>query len=190
MGWKASMIRNRLAQWLWAPALEGRLALVCGVAAVALPTGIRSVLNGTVTGCEFTPYLPFVLLAAISLRWWQVGAVALASVAIMGGLFVVPLDELHGQSCFISAAAMFLGASAIIVAVATMVRRVIADAQRRRVDDSEGGVVFSLEKGQVWASWYGSDPPMRLGSEERVGTMMEDFLAQVELGKRLARGPD
>ena len=47
------------------------------------------------------------------------------------------------------------------------------------------GIIFSLEKGEVWASWHGSGPPMRLGSQERVEAMMEDFLAQGELGKRL-----
>lgn len=182
------MIHKRLLQWLRAPVLTGRLALVCGTAAVALPTVVRLAVNGTVTGCEFTPYLPFVLLSAILLRWWQAGAVALAAAAIMGGLFVGPLDALHGQSCFISAAGMFLGGSAIIVAVAAMVRRVIADFQRR--SDADGGIVFSLEKGQVWASWYGSGPPMRLGPEEQVGAMMEDFLAQVELGKRLTEKAD
>lgn len=185
---KASMIRDRVVQWLRAPILKGRIALVCGIAAVALPTTVRAAANGTVTGCEFTPYVPFVLLSAIMLRWWQAGAVALASVAIMGGLFVGPLDQFHGQSCFLSAAGMFLGASAIMVAVAAMVRRVIGDFQRR--SETAGGIIFSLEKGQVWASWYGSGPPMRLGPEKQVGAMMEDFLAQVELGKRLTGKPD
>ncbi len=181
------MIHKRLAQWLRDPVLTGLLALVCGIAAVALPTAVRAAVNGTVTGCEFTPYLPFILLSAIMLRWWQAGAVALASVAVMGGLFVGSLNQSLEQSCFISAAGMFLGASAIMVAVAAMVRRVIADIQRQ--SEAAGGVIFSLEKGQVWASWYGSGPPMRLGPEKQVGAMMEDFLAQVELGKRLTGKP-
>jgi hypothetical protein len=179
----ASIFRQRLTQFLRAPVLDGRLALLCAIAAVAIPMVVRAAVNGSVTGCEFTPYLPFVLISAILLRWWQASAVALASVAIMGGLFVGPPDELHGQSCFISAAGMFLGASAIIVVVAATVRRVIADIQRR--SETAGGIVFSLEKGQVWASWYGSGPPMRLGPEKQVEAMMEDFLAQQELGKRL-----
>lgn len=185
---KASMIRKRLAQWLRAPVLEGRLALVCAVVAVAIPTAVRAAVEGTVTGCEFTPYLPFVLLAAIMLRWWQTGLVALASAAVMGGLFVGSLGEFLVQPCFLSSAGMFLGASAIMVGVAAVVRRVIADFQRR--GEAAGGVVFSLEKGQVWASWYGSGPPMRLGPEKQVGAMMEDFLAQVELGKVLTGKSD
>jgi len=156
------MIRKHLAQWLRTPVLTGHLALVCGMVAVALPTAVRAAVNGTVTGCEFTPYLPFVLLSAILLRWWQAGAVALAAVAIMGGLFVGLPEDIHGQPCFISAAGMFLGASAIIVAVAAVVKRVIADLQRR--GETAGGVVFSLEKGQVWASWYGVWPASASGT--------------------------
>ena len=184
------MIRKRLMQWLRDPVLNGRLALVCGIVAVAIPTAIRAAVNGTVTGCEFTPYLPFVLLSAIMLRWWQAGAVALVSVAVMGGLFAGSLSESLAQPCFQSSAGMFLGSSAIIVAVAAMVRRVIAEIQSRSIDESAGGIVFSLEKGQVWASWYGSSPPMRLGSRSKVEAMMEDFLAQGELAKRLSGESD
>lgn len=184
------MTSNRIARWLSAPVVTGPMALICGMIAVALPTIVRAAVNGSVTGCEFTPYLPFVLLSAILLRWWQAGAVALASVAIMGGLFVGSLDEFHGQPCFISAAGIFIGASAIIVAVVAMLRRVMADFQSRGVDESAGGIVFSLEQDQVWASWYGSGPPMRLGSRRKVEAMMEDFLAQGELAKRLSGKSD
>src|SRR5689334_19472552 len=79
--------------------LSGRLALLCAFSAVAIPTLFRAAINGVVTGCEFTPYLPFVLLAAILLRWWLVALVTAASVAIMGGLFEGSL--LHPVPCFI-----------------------------------------------------------------------------------------
>ena len=85
---------------------------------------------------------------------------------------------------------MFLGASAIILAVATMIRRVMEEFHNRSIDEIAGGIVFSLEKGQVWASWYGSGPPMRLGSRRKVEAMMEDFLAQGELAKRLSGESD
>lgn len=184
------MTPSRITRWLSAPLVTGPIALICGIVAVALPTIVRAAVNGSVTGCEFTPYLPFVFLSAILLRWWLAGAVALASVAIMGGLFVGPLDEFHGQQCFISAAGIFIGASAIIVAVMTLFRRVMADFQSRGGDESAGGIVFSLEKGQVWASWYGSGPPIRLGSRRKVEAMMDDFLAQGELAKRLSGKSD
>ncbi|HWL75611.1 MAG TPA: hypothetical protein VNQ74_17220, partial [Burkholderiaceae bacterium] len=67
--------------------MSGWLALLCGIGAVAVPTIVRVAVNGVVTGCEFTPYLPFVLLSAIFLGWKQAIAVALASVAVLGGLF-------------------------------------------------------------------------------------------------------
>ena len=57
----------------------------------------------------------------------------------------------------------------------------------RGADESPGGIVFSLDDGKVWASWYGQGPPVLLGSQKKVSGMMEDFLAQEEVGKRLTR---
>jgi hypothetical protein len=137
-----------------------------------------------VTGCEFTPYVPFVFLSAVVLRWWQASLVALASVAILGGLFEGSL--LHPLPCFIPAAATFLVTSAIMIIIATTVSRVIA-AIYNRTDQPAGGIVFSLDKGHVWASWYGLSVPVRLGTRNEVSSMMEDFLAQEALSKRLGR---
>jgi hypothetical protein len=62
--------------------------------------------------------------------------------------------------------------------------------QRRRDDPYADGIIFSLDNGEVWASWNGSGQATHLGPRERVEAMMEDFLAQGELGKRLARQRD
>ena len=56
-------------------------------------------------------------------------------------------------------------------------------------DRTAKGIVFSLERGQVWASWEQQEDSVHLGSEEEVVPMMEDFLAQVALGKKLCRKP-
>ena len=179
------MVRDQFTRWLGAPIVSGWLALICGMLAIALPTAVRAAVHGSVTGCEFTPYLPFVLLAAIMIGWWQAGLVALASVAILGGLFVGPPGQFLLDACAKSAAGVFLASSSVIIAVVTLIQRTIADLQTDRAEPSGSGIIFSLEKGEVWASWHGSGPPMRLGSQERVEAMMEDFLAQGELGKRL-----
>lgn len=184
------MIRAGLTQWLQAAPVTGRLALLSGIVALSLATVIRAAVDGIVTGCEFTPYLPFVLLSAILLRWWQASLVALASVAILGGLFVGPPRELLQSQCFLSSAGIFLAASAMMIGTVMLVRRIAAAIQNREFDESAGGIVFSLEKDQVWASWYGAGPPVRLGSQNMVEPMMEDFLAQVEIGKRLTRKSD
>lgn len=181
------MIRAGLTRWVQAPPITGRLALLCMFIAVALPTGIRAAIDGAVTGCEFTPYLPFVLLAAILLRPWHAGVVALLSVAILGGLFLGPLVDLHGKSCFLSGGGIFLASSAVMIGVVIFARRLFAAMHNRGADESPGGIVFSLEQGQVWASWYDQGPPVLLGSQKMVSGMMEDFLAQEELGKRLSR---
>jgi hypothetical protein len=178
------MSRIRLTRWLQTPFVTGRSALLGGIVAVAVPTIVRVATHGVVTGCEFTPYLPFVLLAAILLRWWQAGAVALASAAVFSGLFIGPPTEFLEQPCAMSAVGMFLAASAMIIGTMMVIRRVIAGILSHP-DRSSGGVVFSMEEGEVWASWYGQGPPVCLGSRKKVGRMMEDFLAQEALAKRL-----
>jgi len=72
-----------------------------------------------------------------------------------------------------------------MIGAAILIRRVIMAIRVRGSDESAGGIVFSLEKGEVWASWYGQGAPIRLGTQRKVSEMMEDFLAQVRLGKRL-----
>ena len=49
----------------------------------------------------------------------------------------------------------------------------------------EEAIIFSLLDGYVLASWPGTDASVRLGRHELVAAMMEDFLAQDALGKRL-----
>ncbi len=183
------MIRARLTRWLLAPSLTGRLALLFGIFILVVPTIVRADVDDVVTGCEFTPYLPFVLLAALLLRWWNAAAVALASVAILGTLFIGPPNQLLASSCFLSSAGIFLAASAAMIGSVMLFRSVVAAVHRRGADESAGGIVFSLERGEVWASWYGQGPPVLLGSQEKVSGMMEDFLAQQELGKRLNGRP-
>ena len=180
------MFRANLNRWLRAPFLTGWLALLCGIGSVALPTIVRAAVDGVVTGCEFTPYLPFVLIAAVLLGWWQAGIVALASVAVLGGLFFGAPDALIEQPCFKSGAGIFLASSAMIVGIVTLVRRMLAGVLSDP-DESSGGVIFSLDQGKVWASRHGQGPPVCLGSQGKVSEMMQDFLAQEELGKRIGR---
>jgi hypothetical protein len=170
------MNRTGLAQWLDAPPLGGWAALLCGILAVGFPTAIRATLEGVVTGCEFTPYLPFVLVAAVLLRWWQAGAVALASVAVLGGMFQGA--ALHVMPCFLSAAGIFLAASAMLIALVLLLRRAIALTLSRNSDEPGGGIRFSVDKGEVWASWNGQTRPVRLGSQRNVAATMKDFLAE------------
>jgi hypothetical protein len=173
--------RSDLARLLRPAPLKGTAALLCFFVAIALPTALRAAVNGEVTGCEFTPYLPSVFLCAILLSPRQASAVALISVLIMGDLY-------HGTHhfmlpCFTAAASIFLFSSAIMIGSAMLFRRLIAGPNEGNAKG--GGLVFSLEKGEVWASWYGQNAPVLLGSQRKVAEMMEDFLAQVELGKRL-----
>ena len=176
-------MRSTVFRWASALPLSGQQALMIAIAAVAVPTAVRVSVTGVITGCEFTPYLPFVLLSAFLLRWWQASAVALASCAVMGGLFGGVLAP--DVECFVSAAGMFLAASGGMIGIAALVRGVIESHQRR--DDTAGGVIFSLEDGEVWATWHGQGPPVRLGSKKRVTEMMQDFLVHSDRSSKLPR---
>jgi hypothetical protein len=52
--------------------------------------------------------------------------------------------------------------------------------------DIERDVVFSLQDGFVWAGWPGKSTSVELGRCSDVVEVMRDFLAQCELGVRLA----
>jgi hypothetical protein len=178
------------ARWLRGLPLTGWPALFVGVLAVVVPTMVRAAVNGLVMGCEYTPYLPFVLLSAILLKPWQATGVVLASVAIMGGRLMGSTSDHLTSACFTSATGVFLAASAVTIGAVILTRRAIAPARTRNGDEATGGIVFSLEDNEVWASWYGSDQPVRLGTQDKVEYMMADFLAQGELGRRLAAKRD
>jgi hypothetical protein len=179
------MSRTRLTRWLKQPFVTGQWALACGVGAVAIPTAIRFAINGVVSGCEYTPYLPFVLISAILLRWWQAALVTLACAAVYSGVILGSPMELLQDACTTYSVGTFFAASAMIISIVVAIRR-LAARMFSHANEASGGVIFSMEDGHVWASWYGQGPPVCLGSQRRVGQMMEDFLAQEELAKRFA----
>lgn len=173
--------------WLEAPTLSGAPALLGAIAAVLVPTLIRASVSGAVSGCEVTIYIPFVLLAAIFLDWRLAAGVALASSMVADLLFIGPPDELLEGACDYFGVSVFLTASAMVIGCVAAMRTVIAErATAAPRDDHGGGIVFSLENGEAWASWYGQGAPVRLGPKGEVAEMMQDFLAQIELSKRLA----
>ena len=80
----------------------------------------------------------------------------------------------------------FLVYSVLVIVVVALFRMTAARSLRQAgAKGRMSGIVFSLDEGQAWASWYGVDAPVRLGPEDEVVHMMQNFIAQVELGKRL-----
>jgi hypothetical protein len=51
-------------------------------------------------------------------------------------------------------------------------------------------IVFSYIEGYVWMSWPGAVGAVRVGPYQASTEAMRDFLAQCELGERLANGSD
>lgn len=178
---------NLLRKLLVVPHITGGWALLCNLAAIAFPTLVRAAVDHAVSGIAFVPYFPCVLLAAIFLGWRHAAIVAVASAAIVDALFIGPPTALLGGPTDIFGVSVFLLASALTIGFVHAARSAIMELNRPRVDDSQfRGIVFSSEAGHAWASWYDRGTPVHLGPQDEVAAMMQDFLAQLDLGKRLA----
>lgn len=173
-----------LRRWLVTTPLKGRIAMLFAVTAVAVPTLIRVWLDGIVVGLGFSAYFPFVLLAAILLKWKLATVVALVSAALTDALFVGPRYRLLEGPTDVFGVASFLVGALLIIGLVHAIRTAFDDLVG---PTSSGGVMFSLKNGQAWASWPTAGFHLSLGPRDDVAEMMKDFVAQVELGKRLAK---
>lgn len=178
------MIRDSLTNLLVAPSIKGFPAVLCVILTAAVPSAIRAAVAGFVSGCELTIYLPFVLVAALFLGWRHAAATALLSVLFAEFVIMQPHHSFLSSACSIYSLSVFAGASAVLIVTVQGLRNLL-DRRLSRIGSSEGDIVFSLEGGQAWASWYGQTSPVQLGPHEEVAEMMQDFIAQLELGKRL-----
>ena len=175
-----------LSRLLLAPPATGTRALFYGIALVAIPTLIRLLLGLFIDKWPVFAYVPFVILAAVVLEWKYTAAAALGSWFAADFLFIGPRYHVGFGPDEAIGFAIFLLSTALIIAIALAVRTVVDNSLRpARPGGFSTPVVFSLEGGQAWASWYGSHSWVRLGPEDEVAEMMQDFLAQRELGKRL-----
>ncbi len=180
------MIRLALASVLTMPTITGPLAALTGLGALAIPTGILSLDHSLPAGACCTTYFPFVLLSAVLMRPAFASAVALGSTGLADALFMGPRGHLFESPMDSFGDMASLVSAALVIGVVYLFRRIIAES-RRQATESPSGIIFSLDKGDALASWKGSGRPVRLGPHEEVEAMMQDFLAQLEVGRRLTR---
>ena len=180
-----------MKKWLLAPPVPARWAPAVALAALAVPTLARLLVDGAVSGVAFTPYSPSVLLCAVLLEWRYAALVAVASALLADALFIGPRYQLVEGPTDWFGIFLFLLNAVLIICVVQAIRSLARDWRRTHAtDEPSHGLVFSLARGEAWASWYGADARVRLGPQEEVAAMMEDFLAQLEVGKRLSRAAD
>ena len=137
---------------------------------------------GLETSVSFTAYTPFVVLAAIFLAWQYAAVIAVGAAALADLLFVGPPLEILERRSDVFGVLTFLAACGVTIFIAQLSRRAV-DSHTRLKASQHSGVIFSLEDGQAWATWYGHETPVCLGPKEEVVEMMRDFIAQVELGE-------
>lgn len=181
------MRSGELRRRLLGPPVAGYWAVFWAVIAVTVPAVLRASLQDTITGVAIAPFVPFVLLSAVFLHWKYAAGVALVAALITDLYFIGPPGELLEGPTDIFALAIFLVISTMIIGFAQLVRKMLNEGRkRRRADELSSGIVFSLEQGEAWAGWRGRSTRVRLGPEDEVAEMMEDFLAQIDLGKRFS----
>lgn len=78
-------IIDTLSKLLLSPPETGKRGLLISILLIAVPTALRLSVDEHVTGVAFTPYIPFVLLAALLVGWRPAAAIALAS-AVFGDI--------------------------------------------------------------------------------------------------------
>jgi len=181
--------RSRISRnWLFAPPLNAAPAWAVTAAAIAIPSTLRIVIPPHLMDQGCTTFFPFVLTTSILCGWRFASLVALGSALachmIMAGTpfnFQISDAEVEGFG-------IFLVSSGLMIAVVRLFRAAASRSLRQAgARGNEKGVVFSLDGGEAWASWYGVDAPVRLGPRDQVVHMMEDFIKQVELGKKFER---
>ena len=178
-----------LTALLVTPPLAGPFAPILSAAALVIPTTILSLDHALPAGACCTTYFPFVLLSAVLLGPLYASAVAIGSAGLADALFMGPRYHLFDSPMDKFGDTASLISSVLIIGLVYLFRKLLKNRSQSNDPESKAGIIFSLEKGQAWASWAGATDRVNLGSQEEVATMMQDFLAQLELGKRLAKQP-
>ena len=178
------MIDNSfLVRTLQRPPLTGARAVLFGLAAVAIPTLIYKVAVGNGVALAFIVYVPSVVLAAVFMRSWHAALLVLACAAAGDWFFLEQQNQITFSASDLVGVPIFLFSSALILGGVRAIKSLLHAAFSPNAAPSN--VLFSEEKGHAWAHWHGDRPSLPLGPHEEVADMMEDYLAQVELGKRL-----
>lgn len=176
--------------WLFEPPLKGISAVLCVIGALLFPTLLRLDVETGVMGSECVTFCPFILATAVLAGWRWALLAAAGSAAICNSLLMGAPYHFHTGVSEVVGLATFLVYSLLIVGFVGSVRSMARRAIPKGDSEADGkGIVFSSEAGEAWASWYGLDAKVRLGPEREVASMMEDFLAQVELAKRWNGAP-
>jgi hypothetical protein len=177
--------RAELMRRLLEPSVTGTRAIGLITLCIAIPTLIRAAVDGLVTGCELSVFLPFVLVAAIFMEWRYAAIVALGSVGLADYLFMTHTAFFSGP-CDLYVVGVFLTSSTLIISLVQFIRfRFAGVISTDRSEFASGQVVFSLENNKAWAGWHGRKTMVQLGTKDDVAEMMEEFLAQLELAERL-----
>ena len=176
-----------LDSWFITPPLGALWLVPWTIVALPVAALIRSSMScPDMIGECCTPLFLFVLFTGVLLGW-RAGVIAtVASLATSYWLSTRQGMHMHSDVGEFWGIVLFSTSCAFILGLVELTRRTLARfARLAHPNEYSSGVIFSLEKGHAWASWPGNPAPVRLGPQQEVAAMMEDFLAQIELARRL-----
>lgn len=184
--------RTRISKsWLYTPPVRGLQAVALSIASIVIPSVIRLQMSPGIDDQTCTIFCPFVLLTSILCGWRYATVVAVGSAIACNTILMGRPYMFHFTRPEIEGLGTFLAYSAFVITIVRMFRLTAARSLRQAgAKERTSGVVFSTSGGQAWASWYGIDAPVRLGPMDEVIHMMEDFIAQAEVAKRLLTGSE
>ena len=179
--------RTRISKsWLFRPPVHGTWVVALAVAGIAVPTAIRMAMSPGIDDEACTIFCPFVLMVSILCGWRYALVTAVGSAVACNTILMGWPYRFHFSRSEIEGLSTFLGYSAFMISVIWLFRTTAARSLRQAgAEESVSGVVFSLDRGEAWASWYGVDAPVRLGPTREVIDMMKDFIRQAEVAERL-----
>ena len=116
-------------------------------------TFIRCLVDSAISGVALSPYLPFVVMAALLIGWRPAVATALASAAVADMLFIDPRYVPMAGPTDLFAIAVFLVCAALIIVIVPSARVIVENCPGPLPREHKAtGIIFSLEKGQAWAA--------------------------------------
>lgn len=112
------------------PPFTGAWTVSLVVAAIAVPTLIRALVDGAVSGHAFLPYVPFMMLSAVALRPAHAAAVAIGSALAADFFFMPPYFQLATGPSALFGIAAFLVCCGMAICVGDALRQLFKNSRR------------------------------------------------------------
>src|SRR5947208_10992946 len=128
------------------------------IAGIAIPTLIRLAMVPGVDDETCTLFCPFVLIVSILCGWRYATATSIGGAIACNTILMGWPYRFHFTRAEVEGLGTFIAYSFMLITVVWMFRTTAARSLRQAGAKARAeGLVFSMDNGQAWASWYGVD---------------------------------